>query len=174
MPNSKDGFSWDQIGDIALGRPNLGPTTRLEAYRLMQFSLRHVLEAEYGAEAADRLFRAAGRLAGQAFAERQMEPRGSLPEYVRDLQRLLREFGIGILRVEETNPDAGRLVLTVAEDLDCSGLPEMNMHVCKYDEGFIAGLLEAFTGRIYHVTEVDCWASGERVCRFVAEAEEPQ
>ena len=56
--------------------------------------------------------------------------------------------------------------LTVAEDLDCSGLPFSDEVVCQYDEGFIAGILEAYTGKPFHAKEVDCWASGDRVCRF--------
>jgi hypothetical protein len=34
----KYAFSWDLIGDITMGRPNLGNQTRLEVYRLMQFT----------------------------------------------------------------------------------------------------------------------------------------
>lgn len=173
MQNGKCDFSWDVIGDIALGRPNLGPTASLEMYRLMQFSIRCVLEAELGAEAADRILKEAGRLAGRAFAERLLGPMNSLPEYVRNLQARLREYGVGIMRMEESDPVAGRLVLTIEEDLDCSGLPERDMEVCKFDEGFIAGTLEASTGRAFRVTEVDCWCTGERICRFVAEAVKP-
>ena len=33
--NRKYEFSWGLLGDIQLGRPNLGPTARLEAYRLI-------------------------------------------------------------------------------------------------------------------------------------------
>jgi len=70
--------------------------------------------------------------------------------------------------MEAFNPDDGTIILTVAEDLDCSGLPITNENVCVYDEGFIAGILEAYTGKPYHVREIDCWASGDRVCRFNA------
>jgi hypothetical protein len=38
--------------------------------------------------------------------------------------------------------------------------------VCTYDEGFIAGLLGEYTGLPFVVKEVDCWCSGDRVCRF--------
>ncbi|MBU0485295.1 MAG: PAS domain S-box protein [Proteobacteria bacterium] len=38
-------FSWDLLGDIAEGRPNLGQNARLEVYRLMHFALDHVREA---------------------------------------------------------------------------------------------------------------------------------
>jgi predicted hydrocarbon binding protein len=57
-------------------------------------------------------------------------------------------------------------VLTVGQDLDCSGLPMTNETVCFYDEGFIAGILETYTGKKYDVREIDCWANGDRVCRF--------
>jgi hypothetical protein len=59
-----------------------------------------------------------------------------------------------------------QFTLTVAEDLDCSGLPFTDEVVCHYDEGFIAGVLEAYTGKPFEAKEIDCWASGDRVCRF--------
>jgi len=70
--------------------------------------------------------------------------------------------------MEAFDPDTGNLVLTVGQDLDCSGLPITNETVCCYDEGFIAGILHAYTGKKYHAKEVDCWANGDRVCRFNA------
>ena len=33
----KYAFDWNLLGDLKLGRPNLGPQMRLEVYRLMQF-----------------------------------------------------------------------------------------------------------------------------------------
>lgn len=78
----------------------------------------------------------------------------------------MKTLKIGILRVEEANLDRMHFVLTVAEDLDCSGLPMIDEQICTYDEGFIAGLLYAQTGQEFSVKEVDCWCSGDRVCRF--------
>ena len=41
----------------------------------------------------------------------------------------------------------------------------------RVDElGFIAGLLESFTGKAFRVKEIDCWCTGDRTCRFRAEA----
>ena len=77
-------------------------------------------------------------------------------------------MGIGILRVEKADPEKGEFVVTVSEDLDCSGLPESGESVCVYDEGFIAALLESYTGRRFVVKEVDCWCTGDRTCRFTA------
>ena len=163
-------FSWDLLGDIAMGRPNLGQHTRVEVYRLMQFCFRDVMEKTYGTEAADKLFYGAGYLAGQHFYQNLIGSVGSIDEFIRKLQLLLKELQIGILRVEEADTDAGRFVLTVSEDLDCSGLPEMEFEICTYDEGFIAALLKNYSGSDFIVKEVDCWCTGDRTCRFLAQS----
>lgn len=67
MTGRKYKFSWDLLGDIALGRPNLGPNTRLEVYRLMQFTFRDVIEQHLGTEKTDQIFYEAGKLAGTEF-----------------------------------------------------------------------------------------------------------
>ena len=164
-------FSWDLIGDIQMGRPHLGGHARLEVYRLMQFCFRDVIEKEYGAEATDILFYRAGYLAGQHFYRNLIGPMEDFGEFIGKLQALLRELQIGIVRVEEADLNEGRFVLTMAEDLDCSGLPDNGYEVCTYDEGFIAALLECYTGKKFKVKEVDCWCTGDRACRFIAQAE---
>ena len=67
MENRLYAFDWKYIGDMELGRPNLGKTARLEIYRLFQYTLRDVLETEYGTEQSDRLLYKAGFLAGPHF-----------------------------------------------------------------------------------------------------------
>jgi predicted hydrocarbon binding protein len=86
--------------------------------------------------------------------------------FVANLQKALEDLKIGILHMEAFDSSTGDIVLTIGQDLDCSGLPVTNETVCNYDEGFIAGILEAYTGKKYDVREVDCWASGDKVCRF--------
>lgn len=163
-------FSWDLIGDINLGRPNLGHMTRLEVYRLMQFCFRDVVEQEFGSEKTDQLFYKAGKLAGVHFYRNVLGPVTDLDEFVKQLQSTLKELGIGIFRVERAEPEKGSFVFTVSEDLDCSGLPETDYETCVYDEGFIAGLMESFTGKSFKVKEVDCWCTGDRTCRFAVDA----
>jgi len=169
MPARRYGFSWDLIGDLDLGRPNLGPNTRLEVYRLMQFTLRDMLEKNFGTEKADEVFYQAGYLAGKEFYSHLMGEQGDFNEFIRNLQSTLREMGIGVLKVEKADLEKGSFVLTVSEDLDCSGLPELDYEICVYDEGFISGLLESFAGKQFKVKEVDCWCTGDRTCRFTAE-----
>ena len=168
MTNRKYTFSWDLIGDIQLGRPNLGPTTRIEVYRLMQFVFRDVLERRFGTEVTDDLFFEAGKLAGTEFYKKFCAGITDLNEFFSALQKLLLELRMGILRVESADTESGAFVFTVSEDLDCSGLPELDFEVCVYDEGFIAGLLENFTGKKFTVKDLDCWCTGDRTCRCAA------
>ena len=168
MQGRKYEFSWPLLGDIAVGRPNLGPTTRLEVYRLMQFCFRDVIEQHCGTEKTDTIFYEAGYLAGREFYKNLMPNTKDLNKFVSTLQSLLRDLSIGILRVEKADMAQGQFVVTVSEDLDCSGLPELDQEICTYDEGFIAGLMESFTGCKFKVKEVDCWCTGDRTCRFTA------
>ncbi|MFA6505463.1 MAG: V4R domain-containing protein [Treponemataceae bacterium] len=161
-------FSWDLLGDIEKGRPNLGNQTRLEVYRLMQFSFRDVIEQHVGTEETDRIFYQAGALAGKEFYEHLITPPTDLNDFVRQLQQILKNMAIGILRIEQADMEKGELVLTVSEDLDCSGLPELDFEICTYDEGFIAALLESYSGVPFKVKEIDCWCTGDRTCRFSA------
>jgi Predicted hydrocarbon binding protein (contains V4R domain) len=159
-------FSWQNLGDVQLGRPYLGPLAPVRAYRLMQFALWDVLTTELGMEKANKLVRQAGIIAGKAFCFNMLDKSLPFIEFISHLQKHLKEQLIGLLRMEQVDLESMQFVLTMAEDLDCSGLPCTDDIVCQYEEGFIAGLLEEYTGKPFHVREVDCWASGARVCRF--------
>jgi uncharacterized protein len=168
-PKRKYAFAWELLGNVELGRPHLGPATRLEVYRLMQFCFRDIMERWLGTEKTDQLFYDAGQLAGQQFYQNMMGGISDFDEFIRRLQSTFKEMGIGIVRVEQADLEKGSFVITVSEDLDCSGLPELDYEICIYDEGFIAGLLESFTGKKFIVKEVDCWCTGDRTCRFTAD-----
>ncbi|MDR3255654.1 MAG: 4-vinyl reductase [Synergistaceae bacterium] len=159
-------FSWDNLGDIKEGRGDLGEEMPVLVYRLMQYTMLDVLSKEYGSEQANEHFRQAGFLAGTEFARNTLDLTVDFDTFVASLQSVLENLKIGILRMEAFDAATGNIVLTVGQDLDCSGLPVTNETVCNYDEGFIAGILESYTGKKYDVREVDCWANGDRVCRF--------
>ena len=163
-------FEWSMLGDIEEGRPNLGPLVHVSVYRLMQFTLRDILIREFGVEKTDRIVYDAGKKAGEEYYKNVLTEVEDLNGLFAELQRTLRELGIGIFRVESADTERGSFVITVAEDLDCSGIPVCSEEICTYDEGFIAGLLLAHSGKDFNVKEVDCWCSGDRVCRFEAEA----
>ncbi|MCL1895010.1 MAG: 4-vinyl reductase [Clostridiales bacterium] len=164
-------FTWGNLGDIKEGREDLGEEMPVIVYRLMQFTLLDVLTKDFGSERANDFFRRAGFLAGTEFARNTLDLSLDFSGFLAALSKSLSDNKIGILRMEAIDPDTGNLVLTVGQDLDCSGLPIMNETVCNYDEGFISGILNTYTGRDYDVREIDCWATGDRVCRFSANVE---
>ncbi len=162
-------FDWSMLGDLDAGRTHLGPTTTVAMYRLMQYTLRDSLIRHTNVETADRVFFDAGAVAGKAIYDNLLDNPADVAELIARLQAVLRSLNVGILRVEKSNLDTREFVLTVAEDLDCSGLPLMDEAICTFDEGLIAGILERHLGIPFHVKEVDCWGTGDRVCRFEAQ-----
>jgi predicted hydrocarbon binding protein len=163
---SQSTFSWEDLGDIALGRINLGSSVPVLVYRLLQYTLRDVLIARFGVDITNEVYIRAGKLAGYHFCLNLLNRDLPFHEFIAALQQIMKEQSIGILRVEKADLKEMAFTVTVAEDLDCSGLPFSDEVVCHYDEGFIAGILEAYTGEPFEAREVDCWASGDRVCRF--------
>ncbi|MDO5561981.1 MAG: 4-vinyl reductase [Synergistaceae bacterium] len=159
-------FKWSKLGDIKAGRAELGEDMPVVVYRLLEYSMLNVLVDEYGKDRADELFRKAGFLAGFEFAANVLDLSLDIDGFFAALQKVLKDLRIGILRIEHFDEETGDLILTVSEDLDCSGLPVTNEVVCNYDEGLLSGILKAYTRKDYKVREIDCWASGDRVCRF--------
>ncbi|MPN39833.1 hypothetical protein SDC9_187367 [bioreactor metagenome] len=139
-------------------------------YRLMQFTLRDVLIRNFGVEEADRVFFQAGKKAGEELYRHCLAGCSDFAELTVKLQENLRDLKIGILRFEKSEPEKGEFIITVAEDLDCSGLPVSDETICIYDEGFLSGILGEYFGRPFDVREIDCWCSGDRICRFEAKA----
>jgi hypothetical protein len=81
------------------------------------------------------LFYKAGKLAGRHFYTHLIGTPKDIAEFIATLQNVLREMKIGILRVEKADLEMFSFILTVHEDLDCSGLPDLGHQVCVYDEG---------------------------------------
>lgn len=159
-------FNWSDIGDIAQGRPNLGDETKVAVYRMFQYSIREVLIGEFGSKKASELIYNSGYISGVNFCQTQLDTTLELTPFIANLQKRVKEFKIGVLRMERLNLETLEMTLTVEEDLDCSGLKMTNELVCDFDEGFIAGILDHYTKLKFIVKEVDCWSSGGRICRF--------
>lgn len=161
-------FDFDSIGDITTGRKNLGEEMPVLMYRLLQFTVRKELISRFGREVCVDIFRNAGRIAGEEYATNLLDLTLPPDEFLSILQKTLEYNKIGMLRIEQFDSVTGDAVLTISEDLDCSGVPVTGETVCNYDEGFLAGILKCYTKRDYVVTEVDCWANGADACRFEA------
>ena len=134
--------------------------------------LKEELIGQFGKEKQIEIFRNAGRKAGEYFAKKMLNLDQPLDQFVSELQSKMQELKIGVLRIEKVDEESGKIILNVSEDADCSGLPILGETVCNYDEGFIGGILSMYSGKFYTAVEVDCWATGDRVCRFHANIED--
>lgn len=161
-------LTWKNLGDIEGGRPTFGTELPVLLYRLLQFSLRNVIEDELGEGKGGEFLYKAGERSGELIYNKFLADTTDLGELFTKLADLLYELKVCILRVEKSDPDKGEFVITAGEDLDCSGVPEIGWPICQFDEGFVAGILSKFTGKKVVAREVDCWATGDRVCRLEA------
>lgn len=161
-------ISWDTLLGVEVGRENLGKEMPVIVYRMFEYAMRDTLTRMFGKEKMIEILRKAGEKSGRELYKRNLDGTLPLNEFLAQLQEKLIELKIGVLRMEEFDAETGHAVLTVGEDLDCSGLPMVGETVCNYDEGFLTGILDSYTGKEYAVVEVDCWATGDRVCRFDA------
>lgn len=161
-------FSLNNLGDITDGRQNLGSQVPVFVYRLLEYSLKSELAKQFGEQKSEEIFRNAGELAGTQFAKQMLDLTLPLPRFIEHLQTVFSTNCIGIIRFENFDHSTGDITLTISEDLTCSGLPIIGKTVCNYDEGFLKGILDSYTCNQYVVQEIDCWATGSRVCRFQA------
>lgn len=150
-------------------RSNLGEMLPVLVYRMLEYSLKDELVSRLGKDAQIDIFRKAGQRSEEYFARNMLHLDQPLNQFISELQAKLQELKIGVLRIESVDEETGRIILTVSEDADCSGLPVLGETVCNYDEGFLSGILSVYTGKPYSAIEIDCWATGDRVCRFRAE-----
>lgn len=171
MRDRKTPLLEDYLSYAAGSRENLGEMLPVAVYRMLEYSLKEELRTAFGREKQIELFRGAGRRAGVYFAKTYLDLALDMDVFVSQLQKKLAEMKIGVLRIESIDEATGSIRLTVSEDADCSGLPILGETVCNYDEGFLAGVLSTYTGKPYSAVEVDCWATGDRVCRFRVEVE---
>ncbi|MCL1849678.1 MAG: 4-vinyl reductase [Clostridiales bacterium] len=161
-------FDWGRIGDISDGRENLGSEMPVAVYRLLMYSMMDELTERFGKDEGNEIIRAIGFRSGRALAHGLLNEVIDFNTFVAELQTKMKELKVGVLRIESIDMEKQHIIMTVSEDLDCSGLPVTGETVCIYDEGLIAGLLYHATGKIFTVTEIDCWATGDRTCRFEA------
>ncbi|MDR1550442.1 MAG: hypothetical protein LBT06_17905 [Hungatella sp.] len=91
-------FSWESLGDIKLGRGDLGEEMPVLVYRLMQYTMLDVLSKKFGEDKANEFFRGAGHMAGTEYAKNVLDTNVDFDLFVSNLQKSLKELKIGILR----------------------------------------------------------------------------
>jgi hypothetical protein len=154
------------LGDLQIGRPNLGNIMSVSVYRLTIYSIKSVLEIKCGKEIANEIIYDAGRLAGKTIYDNLMKNITSTQTLVDVLKNIFLKAKIGMLSVEKADDKKGIFVFNLSEDLDCSGLPEDGETKCSFDEGLISGVLMGHFKKEFQTKEIRCWGNGEKYCSF--------
>lgn len=137
-------------------RPTLGTMVPVALFRTVRLlALRDVL--------GSRISSAVMKVSGRSIS-RKMNV-SSTAEMISTLER----FCVGRVSIEEQTDD--RMVVSCAECVTCSGLPNIGEAVCSFEAGFVSGVLEREYGVPMSVVETQCWGLGDRICRWEARRE---
>ncbi len=165
---TKAEFDLRRLGGINIGKILPNETIPASVYRLFQCSIRGILNDRYGNGEMAEAFIDSGRIAGRIFAKANLDLSLPFERFISQLERSFIISKLGILKVEKVDKLTNSLTVAIGEDLECSGAQVLEETICRYDEGFIAGILYEYTKRDFVVTEVDCRGTGSDVCRFRA------
>ncbi len=158
----------NKIGDLHLGREEMGLEMPVAMYRLFEFSVREALIQMYGEGEMEKLLMFAGQISGANFTSKYLNLSLPYPEFIKNVRNILVDFKVGFLDIESFDKNTGEFIITVKEDLDCSGMPNISKPLCQYDAGFLAAILSEYTKKTYTAKEIDCWGTGANLCRFEA------
>lgn len=159
-------IEWSSLGDLESGRPNLGRFISVEVYRLMHYSLKRVIADRYGEQEMKKILYDSGKVAGVSFFKAMLSKELDVSLLISKLHSMLLDLKVGVLKLEKMDLASLNFVLTISEDIDCSGLPVTGDTVCDFDEGFIDGIFSEYFLKEMVVKEIDCWSTGDRTCRF--------
>jgi len=121
------------------------------------------VEQRYGTQEADESF-TIGQLAGMHFYEHLIGDVEDINGLFQRIQEVLKDLQIGIFRWRMQIPRKG-FCGHCFEDIDCSGLPELDYEICSMIR-FLAALFERFFEMRFQGKEIDCWCSGDRTMSF--------
>jgi uncharacterized protein len=89
----------ESTGDIELGRPNLGNTTSVAIYRLMQYTLRDLVIKHTDPKIAARIFNDAGYNSGKAVYQNLIKEASDVDDLISKLQDILKKWRNVILKI---------------------------------------------------------------------------
>jgi len=134
-------------------RPTLGDVVPIKLYRSIRLlAFREVLGSRISAALLSVIGRSVAKKMGIQ----------SIPSLLSTLE----DLSIGRTTIDEQADD--RVILSNAECVTCSGVPNIGEPLCHFEAGFIASGLEQVLGGRFKVVEINCWGLGDRICRYEA------
>jgi len=143
--------SVDVSNALRIVRPSLGDDAGVALYRLLRLV---ALEDIIGRGAAGTAY-VAGRKLGNSLGIKKLE----------DFLELCATLKIGVIDVPIMTEN--RLQVDVFECVTCSGMESVGRHLCHFEGGLIAGVVEGVTGKRTRAKEISCIGGlGHDSCSF--------
>lgn len=153
----------DPIGEA---RPHLGATVPVALFRALRVDgMMRGLDAAIGD--ASTLVYSAGRRVGAPIGESiAKQANGDLGEFLGGVVETSRALGIGVISLVPGSLTSEGMTLRVDECVTCAGAEPLGRKICHFEGGFIAAVVEGFTGQPAIATETHCNANGDDACVF--------
>lgn len=87
---------------------------------------------------------------------------------IEEVRRFWKKNAFG--EVDNIQYEPNQIQFNVYDCFECSHFPNINNTVCKFDEGFLGGLLKLKLNKKFIVKEIECYASGYNHCKFVVKS----
>lgn len=143
-----------------IDRPILGETVPLSVFRIFrQYSALHSINI-LGERGVKTTFTYAGKMLGLDIGKELYSE--DLNEYLSNVKKYIFDTKIGILNLVEANER--KMVFQLEECITCAGMPNLNMKICYFEVGLVAGVVEAFVKKKVSATETKCNVNGDECC----------
>jgi len=147
----------DQISKVH--RPVLGEDIPIFVFRAFRHFTANYVTQMLG-RSATTVFQNAGRDLGRDAGALLKRP--TLDEYLKEVVTFTTNLRIGNLKPVEINQK--HMILGLEECITCVGMDNIGKRICHFEVGFVAGIVEAFTGTRVRGHESKCNAAGEGIC----------
>ncbi len=156
----------DSSDPIVDARPNLGGTVPVALFRALRVDgMMKGLDAAIGD--ASTLVYSAGRRVGAPIGKSVAgQANGDLGAFLGGVVNISRDLGIGVVSLVPDTLTDEAMTLRVDECVTCAGSEPIGKKICHFEGGFIAAVVEGFTGAPAIVTETHCNANGDDACIF--------
>jgi len=151
---------------ISNARPTLGTGVPVALFRALRVDgMMKGLDAAIGD--ASTLVYSAGRTVGGPVGKAiAAEANGDLNAFLGGVVQVSKDLGIGVVSLVPGSLAADGMTLRVDECVTCAGSENIGKKICHFEGGFIAAVVEGFTGKEAMTTETYCNANGDDACVF--------
>jgi len=141
----------------AIKHENSAKITPVYVYYMMQYKRLDEISQINEFKLSNGFLPEAGFLAGVKYAKKILDLNIKFDNFINNLQKELQEIKIAHLCIEAYDSITGDITITIGHKFESCEVPIKNNNVFIYDENFISGILETYTGFKYEIHKIGSW-----------------